>query len=51
MPPIAYVGALRETSIVFAGLLGWLVLREPVGWRRAAGLACVSTGAILTALA
>ena len=51
MAPIAYVGALRETSIVFAGFLGWLALREPVGWRRAVGLACVSAGAALTALA
>lgn len=49
--PIAYVGALREVSIVFAGLLGWMVLGERVGWRRGAALACVSAGAALTALA
>ena len=32
--PIAAVAALRETSVIFAALIGWLILREGFGIRR-----------------
>jgi drug/metabolite transporter (DMT)-like permease len=37
--PLGPVSALRETSVVFAALIGWLILGQPLGVRRA--LACV----------
>ena len=42
--PIAAVAALRETSVLFAALLGSLWLKEGFGWRRAAGAASVVAG-------
>jgi drug/metabolite transporter (DMT)-like permease len=38
---------LRETSTVFAALIGWLWLREPVGPRRAALMTAIAAGAAL----
>ena len=35
--PVAVVAALRETSVLFAALIGTLFLREPFGWQRAVG--------------
>ena len=35
--PIAAVAALRETSVLFAALIGSLWLKEGFGWRRARG--------------
>jgi len=46
----ASVAAVRETSILFAVALGAVVLREPVGWVRAAGAAVVVGGVVLVAL-
>lgn len=43
--PMGPVSALRETSVVFAALLGWLVLRQPLGARRAAACVVISVGA------
>lgn len=44
--PVALVAALRETSVLFALLIGALLLKEPVGrWRWAAGL-CIGAGVI-----
>lgn len=43
--PIALVAALRETSVLFAALLGAFWLREPLGWRRLAAAVLVATGA------
>lgn len=37
--PLGPVSALRETSVVFAALIGWLFLGQRVGLRR--GVACV----------
>ena len=37
--PVASVAALRETSVLFAVLIGALVLKECFGLRRAAGTA------------
>ena len=47
--PAAAVAAVRETSIAIAVLLGALVLREPVGRRRAVGALCIAAGAALAA--
>jgi len=42
--PIAAVAALRETSVLFAALIGTVWLKEGFGWRRAAGAASVVAG-------
>jgi drug/metabolite transporter (DMT)-like permease len=42
--PIAAVAALRETSVLFAALMGSLWLKEGFGWRRLAGAASVVAG-------
>lgn len=42
--PIAAVAALRETSVLFAALIGSLWLKEGFGWRRVAGAASVVAG-------
>ena len=41
--PMALVSSLRETSVIFAALIGTLLFREPFGRQRilAAGLVCV----------
>ena len=43
--PIATVAALRETSIVFAALIGALLLRERISRARGAAIALVCAGA------
>ncbi|MEP6943352.1 MAG: EamA family transporter [Betaproteobacteria bacterium] len=42
--PIAAVAALRETSVLFAALIGSVWLKEGFGWRRMAGAASVVAG-------
>ncbi|MGM0586606.1 MAG: EamA family transporter [Pseudomonadota bacterium] len=42
--------AVRETSVVFAALIGWLFLREPIGPARAALMAVIAAGAALVEL-
>lgn len=42
--PVASVAALRETSVLFAALLGTLLLKEPFGLQRAAGTAVIVAG-------
>ncbi len=49
--PIAVVAALRETSVLFAALLGTWVLRERFSPRRALGTAVILAGAIVLRLA
>ena len=44
--PIALVAALRETAVLFAAILGAVMLREPFGARRIAAAALVAAGAI-----
>ena len=44
--PVALVAALRETSVLFAAVIGALLLREPFGWQRAAGTLVVVGGVI-----
>lgn len=42
--PIAAVAALRETSVLFAAMIGSVWLKEGFGWRRIAGAASVVAG-------
>jgi phosphonate utilization associated putative membrane protein len=44
--PVATVAALRETSVLFAALLGTWLLKEAFDWRRAAGTAIIVAGVI-----
>lgn len=45
--PLAEVAAIRETSVVFAALIGALVLGEGFGRRRVAAAAVIAAGIIL----
>ena len=47
---IGYIVPLRETSIVFATLLGVVVLRERIGWIRIAGCFLIGAGVLAIAL-
>jgi drug/metabolite transporter (DMT)-like permease len=49
--PVAYAGAVREVSIVFGALAGWLWLDEGFGLRRTLGALLALGGIILLALA
>ena len=49
--PVASVAALRETSVLFAALLGSWLLREKFGWQRALGTAVVVLGVVSLRLA
>ncbi|WP_213954877.1 EamA family transporter [Variovorax sp. dw_954] len=42
--PVAVVAALRETSVLFAALIGTLFLREAFGWQRAIGTLVIAAG-------
>ncbi|HKX41749.1 MAG TPA: EamA family transporter [Burkholderiaceae bacterium] len=44
--PVASVAALRETSVLFAAVLGTAVLKERFGWQRAIGT-CVVVGGVM----
>jgi uncharacterized membrane protein len=48
---VAYVSSVREISVVFAAILGTLVLREPFGEKKVlgsllifAGILCIGIG-------
>lgn len=45
------VSALRETSAIFAALIGWLIFKESMSKRRVVNATIVSTGVILIMLA
>jgi phosphonate utilization associated putative membrane protein len=49
--PVATVAALRETSVLFAALIGALWLKERFGAQRAAGTALVVAGVVALRLA
>lgn len=51
LAPFASVAALRETSVVFAALIGTFMLREPLGARRLLAAALVLLGVLLLTLA
>ena len=44
---VGEAAVLRETSTVFAALIGWLVLKESTGPRRVALMALIAAGAVL----
>ena len=44
---VGEAAVLRETSTVFAALIGWLVLRETVGPRRIALMTLIAVGAVI----
>ncbi|MGD9917571.1 MAG: EamA family transporter [Paenirhodobacter sp.] len=48
---VGEAAVLRETSTVFAALIGWLVLGEKVGPRRTALMALIAAGAVIVELA
>ncbi len=47
---VGEAAVLRETSTVFAALIGWLVLRETVGPRRIALMTLIALGAVIVEL-
>ncbi|MBT3307398.1 MAG: EamA family transporter [Alphaproteobacteria bacterium] len=44
---MAHVSALRETSVLFAVVIGVVLLREPMGWRRIAAASVIVAGVIV----
>jgi drug/metabolite transporter (DMT)-like permease len=48
--PIALVAVLRETSILFAVLIGWLVFRERMTRHKALAAGLIVCGVVLTRL-
>ncbi len=44
---VGEAAVLRETSTIFAALIGWLVLKETVGPRRVALMALIALGAVI----
>ncbi|MEM8742723.1 MAG: DMT family transporter [Pseudomonadota bacterium] len=48
---VGEAAVLRETSTVFAALIGWLVLREEIGPLRAALMILIACGAVLVEIA
>lgn len=50
LAPIALVTALRETSILFAVLLGWLVFGDPMNRGKALAASLIVLGVVLTRL-
>lgn len=49
--PVASVAALRETSVLFAAVLGTLLLKEAFGWQRAIGTVVIVAGVMVLRLA
>lgn len=47
---VGEAAVLRETSTVFAALIGWLVLKESTGPRRVALMALIAAGAVIVEL-
>lgn len=48
---LAYITALRESSVLLGSLWGYLVLRERFTWRRGLGMTLILTGLVLIRLA
>ena len=48
---VGEAAALRETSTIFAALIGWLFLKETVGPRRLALMALIALGAVIVEFA
>jgi multidrug transporter EmrE-like cation transporter len=45
--PLAVIAAIRETSVIFAALIGMVFLRERFGTRRVAAAALIAAGIVL----
>ncbi|MDH5528619.1 MAG: DMT family transporter [Paracoccaceae bacterium] len=50
LAPIALVAALRETSILFAVVIGWITFGERMTRAKAISVALIATGVVLTRL-
>ncbi|HEX7969310.1 MAG TPA: EamA family transporter [Stellaceae bacterium] len=50
LAPLGIVSALRETSVVFAALIGWLFLGERLSWRRVGACGVIAAGIMALAL-
>jgi drug/metabolite transporter (DMT)-like permease len=50
LSPMAQIAALRESSVIFAAIMGVIFLREPFGGRRILAAAVLAVGIILVAL-
>jgi drug/metabolite transporter (DMT)-like permease len=48
--PLGLVSAVRETSVIFGALAGWLILREHLGGRRVAAALSIAVGLALISL-
>ena len=48
---VAYAGAIREVSIVFGALAGWLWLKEKLGAVRIVGALVIFCGIVVILLA
>ena len=48
---VGEAAVLRETSVVFAALIGWLILNEKVGPRRLALMGLIAVGAVIVEFA
>jgi drug/metabolite transporter (DMT)-like permease len=51
LAPVAIVAPAREISVVFVGLAGWLLFKEPHPLQRLAGAVVVLGGVALLAVA
>jgi drug/metabolite transporter (DMT)-like permease len=49
--PVVYVGSIREVSIVFGAILGWLLLKEEFGLTRTLGSVLIFAGILLIVFA
>lgn len=47
---VGQIAILRETSIVFAAIIGWLILKEPFGFGRMMLIALIAAGAAIVEL-
>jgi drug/metabolite transporter (DMT)-like permease len=45
--PVTELAALRETSVIFAALIGWIFMGEPMGRRRIAAAAVLALGLVV----
>ena len=49
--PVGQAAVLRETSILFAALIGWLWLGDRIGPRRLSLMGLIATGAVIVQFA
>ena len=49
--PLGLVSALRETSVLFGALGGWLILKEAMGAKRLRGAVLIAAGIVTLVIA